>query len=230
MLWVIANVSPKIHRPQQRLDAQEPHRRRRLQQLRDALVGRALVLDAGSQPDVGQRAGVPVVLLIRGPRHVHSGLARPRLHRRHGVPLLEEPLHAMGPLREDLEGVPRCSGHHAKRRQRELVPDPEREQVGADPGHCRLSPAPRIPAGPDVRRPHPIERKVRHRVTAPPQTSAKTIPNTSTASTARPSIRATGSGPSSSLQGRSLKSHLLRRAPLAAAGTTPAAAAHTLPA
>ena len=42
--------------PQQRLDAQEPHRRRALEQVRNPLVRRLLVLHARAEPDVGARA------------------------------------------------------------------------------------------------------------------------------------------------------------------------------
>ena len=43
----------QINVPNQRLQAQEPHRRRALQEVRDAQVRRGLVLAARAQPDVG---------------------------------------------------------------------------------------------------------------------------------------------------------------------------------
>jgi hypothetical protein len=50
-----SQLSVKVDRTESRLVAQEPHRRRTGQQVRDALVGCLLVLDAGAEPDRSKR-------------------------------------------------------------------------------------------------------------------------------------------------------------------------------
>jgi hypothetical protein len=54
MGWIISKPPREVHRPERGLDADEAHRRGRLEQERDALVCGLLVLDARARPQVRQ--------------------------------------------------------------------------------------------------------------------------------------------------------------------------------
>ena len=58
-LWPLAirrMRQPQLHRPEQRLAAQEPHTRRDREQRRDARIGPLLIFDGRADPDVGGSA------------------------------------------------------------------------------------------------------------------------------------------------------------------------------